>query len=204
MIVADMMAFAMDNPPHSVIVLISGDGDFSYALSLLKRRHYTICVVINNASAPGVLRTAATHVMNWRLDVLKLSVLDDFQEPTADPGLPTVENVFVGDSVPTAVAFRKRSDSVSTTATSTDLENFTELREVLEAFRREGNPNPLWSQVAVRVKGRNPLLYGRSGGPKKFTDYAGAAESKGLVKSGGKSGTEWIQLVITTEQGVTQ
>ncbi|KAJ3050473.1 hypothetical protein HK097_008566 [Rhizophlyctis rosea] len=74
MIVADMMAFAIDNPAPAVIVLISGDGDFSYALSLLNGRHYTICVVVNHAQAPAVLRTAATHVLNWRLDVLKMAV----------------------------------------------------------------------------------------------------------------------------------
>ncbi|KAJ3285826.1 hypothetical protein HK104_009314 [Borealophlyctis nickersoniae] len=205
MIVADMMAFAMDNPPHSVIVLISGDGDFSYALSLLKRRHYTICVVVNNANAPDVLRTAATHVMNWRLDVLKHTVVDEFiGEATGTVPTPPTTTRRDGDAETDPVApspplqngaltTRRKSNSASTS--STDLDNFTELVEVLKAFQREENVKPLRSQVATRVKIRNPLLYGRSGGPKKFTDYAAAAESKGLVKMGGTGGYEWIALV---------
>ncbi|KAI8816523.1 uncharacterized protein EV422DRAFT_287511 [Fimicolochytrium jonesii] len=73
MIIADMMAFAIDNPAPAVVVLISGDGDFSYALSLLNGRQYTIVLCVNIDSAPVVLTSAASHVLNWRLDALSLT-----------------------------------------------------------------------------------------------------------------------------------
>ncbi|KAI8917756.1 hypothetical protein DFJ77DRAFT_318690 [Powellomyces hirtus] len=83
-IIADMMAFALDNPAPAVIVLISGNGDFSYALSLLNGRQYTILVVIKD-NAPDVLQSAATAVLDWRLDVLTLASSSRVAPPTCCP-----------------------------------------------------------------------------------------------------------------------
>ena len=43
--IVDMMAHAMDNPAPSTIILISGDGDFAYAVSVLASRQYRIIIL---------------------------------------------------------------------------------------------------------------------------------------------------------------
>ncbi|KAG8916925.1 hypothetical protein FRC01_002780 [Tulasnella sp. 417] len=45
MILADLMAFAYDNPLPSAIILISGDKDFAYAISVLRSQLYSIILV---------------------------------------------------------------------------------------------------------------------------------------------------------------
>ncbi|KAI3982109.1 hypothetical protein MKX01_019015 [Papaver californicum] len=45
-ILVDMFLFALDNPPPSTILLISGDVDFSPALHILGQRGYTVILVI--------------------------------------------------------------------------------------------------------------------------------------------------------------
>ncbi|KAG8921855.1 hypothetical protein FRC01_014835 [Tulasnella sp. 417] len=45
MILADLMAFAYDNPLPSAIILISGDKDFAYAISVLRSQLYSVILV---------------------------------------------------------------------------------------------------------------------------------------------------------------
>ncbi|KAG9048910.1 hypothetical protein FS837_011724 [Tulasnella sp. UAMH 9824] len=45
MILADLMAFAYDNPLPSAIILISGDKDFAYAISVLRSLLYSVILV---------------------------------------------------------------------------------------------------------------------------------------------------------------
>ena len=74
----DMLAYAMDNPAPSTIVLISGDRDFAYALSLLRLRRYRV-VLITLPNAHQSLRAQASISFDWASEVL---------EPI-DPTLPT-------------------------------------------------------------------------------------------------------------------
>ena len=66
---ADMLAHAVDNPAPSTIVLISGDRDFAYALSVLRLRRYHI-VLITLSNAHPSLRAQASLCFNWTSDVL--------------------------------------------------------------------------------------------------------------------------------------
>ncbi|KAJ3163148.1 hypothetical protein HDU86_002317 [Geranomyces michiganensis] len=66
MIVSDIFTFALDNPAPAAIVLISSEGgDFSYALSLLNGRGYTIGLVCTEESPSSVLQSSATMVIPW-------------------------------------------------------------------------------------------------------------------------------------------
>jgi hypothetical protein len=63
-----MLAHAIDNPAPSTIVLISGDRDFAYALSILRLRRYRI-VLITLSNAHPSLRAQASLCFNWFSDV---------------------------------------------------------------------------------------------------------------------------------------
>ena len=65
-----MLAYAIDNSPPSTIVLISGDRDFAYALSVLRLRRYRV-VLITLPSAHASLVSQATLHFDWALDVLR-------------------------------------------------------------------------------------------------------------------------------------
>ena len=65
----DMLAHAIDNPAPSTIVLVSGDRDFAYALSILRLRRYHI-VLITLTNAHPTLKAQASHCFDWISDVL--------------------------------------------------------------------------------------------------------------------------------------
>ncbi len=74
MILVDMLAFAIDHPPPATIVLISGDRDFVYALSVLRNRKYNIVLIVPNKGASPVLKSQTDVVLEWRYDVLSQDV----------------------------------------------------------------------------------------------------------------------------------
>ena len=65
-----MLAYAIDNTAPSTIVLISGDRDFAYALSVLRLRRYRV-ILITLPSAHASLVSQATLHFDWALDVLR-------------------------------------------------------------------------------------------------------------------------------------
>ena len=65
-----MLAYAIDNPAPSTIVLISGDRDFAYALSILRFRRYRI-VLIPLPNAHQSLRAQASISFDWVSEVLE-------------------------------------------------------------------------------------------------------------------------------------
>lgn len=65
-ILVDMFLFALDNPPPSSIMLISGDVDFSTALHVLGQRGYTVILVIpSGVGVSSALSNAGTYVWDW-------------------------------------------------------------------------------------------------------------------------------------------
>ena len=66
----DMLAYAIDNPAPSTVVLISGDRDFAYALSILRLRCYHV-VLITLPNAHPSLRAQASRCFDWVSDVLE-------------------------------------------------------------------------------------------------------------------------------------
>ncbi|KNZ75414.1 hypothetical protein J132_02746 [Termitomyces sp. J132] len=90
MILVDMLAYAIDNPPPSTIILISGDRDFAYAVSVLRLRRYRVVII----SLPGIhtsLKTQASFFLDWNNDVLAADVVDDSWSPH-DGRLPPQED----------------------------------------------------------------------------------------------------------------
>nr|VWO98768.1 N/A [Ganoderma boninense] len=69
MIMVDMMAHAIDNPAPTTIMLISGDRDFIYAVSILSLRQYRI-VLLAPRAAHGGLKAQASAVYHWPDDFL--------------------------------------------------------------------------------------------------------------------------------------
>lgn len=68
-VVVDMMTHAIDTPAPSTIMLISGDRDFVYAVSILGLRQYRI-VLLAPRAAHNSLKAQANAVYNWPEDFL--------------------------------------------------------------------------------------------------------------------------------------
>ncbi|GLU09241.1 hypothetical protein SLE2022_261120 [Rubroshorea leprosula] len=65
-ILIDMFLFALDNPPPSSILLISGDVDFAPALHILGQRGYTVILVIPaGVGVSSALCNAGKFVWDW-------------------------------------------------------------------------------------------------------------------------------------------
>ncbi|KAL1557955.1 hypothetical protein AAHA92_08481 [Salvia divinorum] len=65
-ILIDMFLFALDNPPPSSIMLISGDVDFAPALHILGQRGYTIILAIpSRVGVSSALCNAGRFVWDW-------------------------------------------------------------------------------------------------------------------------------------------
>ncbi|KAI3712255.1 hypothetical protein L1987_70806 [Smallanthus sonchifolius] len=65
-ILIDMFLFALDNPPPSSIMLISGDVDFSPALHVLGQRGYTVILVVpSGVGVSSALSNAGSYVWDW-------------------------------------------------------------------------------------------------------------------------------------------
>ncbi|KAL8205174.1 hypothetical protein R6Q57_008725 [Mikania cordata] len=65
-ILVDMFLFALDSPPPSTIMLISGDVDFSPALHILGQRGYTVILVIPSGNGvSSALSNAGSFVWDW-------------------------------------------------------------------------------------------------------------------------------------------
>ncbi|KAG6813357.1 hypothetical protein H0H92_011905, partial [Tricholoma furcatifolium] len=77
--IVDMLAYAIDNPAPSTIILISGDRDFAYAVSVLRLRRYRVMII----SLPTVhtsLRMQASTFVDWN-DVLSTEIVNDCWSP---------------------------------------------------------------------------------------------------------------------------
>lgn len=64
-----MLAHAIDNPPPATIILISGDRDFAYAVSILRLRRYRV-VIISLGGVHASLKAQASVFLDWNTDVI--------------------------------------------------------------------------------------------------------------------------------------
>jgi hypothetical protein len=66
----DVMAYAMDNYPPSTIILITGDRDFAYLVSILTLRQYDVVVIVppNHHSS---LTYQASAVLDWNTQIMQ-------------------------------------------------------------------------------------------------------------------------------------
>ncbi|KAG6918384.1 hypothetical protein DXG01_014785 [Tephrocybe rancida] len=72
----DMLAYAIDNPRPSTVVLISGDRDFAYAMSTLRLRGFKI-VLISPGMVHRSLKAQASEYLDWNIDVLRTDAHGD-------------------------------------------------------------------------------------------------------------------------------
>ncbi|KAF9466396.1 NYN domain-containing protein [Collybia nuda] len=75
MMLVDMLAHAIDNPPPATIILISGDRDFAYAVSILRSRRYRV-VIISLGGVHMSLRAHASVFLDWNADVLGMECVE--------------------------------------------------------------------------------------------------------------------------------
>jgi uncharacterized LabA/DUF88 family protein len=66
---ADMMAYAIDYPAPATIVLISGDRDFVYALSVLRLGRYRIILMASRSVHTSLVPLASLYA-DWDVDIL--------------------------------------------------------------------------------------------------------------------------------------
>ena len=64
-----MLAYAIDNPAPSTIILITGDRDFAYAMSILRLRQYRV-VLVTLPNAHLSLTAQASKRIDWYSEVL--------------------------------------------------------------------------------------------------------------------------------------
>lgn len=80
MVLTAMFVFALDNPPPSTIILISGDVDYSAAVSVLQLRGYKI-IIVPPQNASRKLLTIADEVLHWSSVTNVLSTITMVQKP---------------------------------------------------------------------------------------------------------------------------
>ncbi|TRM61728.1 NYN domain-containing protein [Schizophyllum amplum] len=71
MLQTDMLSYALDHPAPATLILISGDRDFAYTVSVLRRRRYKVALVCH--SQPGPHKSLASQVsacLNWNTEIL--------------------------------------------------------------------------------------------------------------------------------------
>ncbi|OCH95310.1 DUF537-domain-containing protein [Obba rivulosa] len=86
MMIVDMLTFAMDTPAPATIILISGDRDFVYAVSVLRMRRYRVVLIAPNSTHCG-LKSQASIILNWEFHVLRIpkAMNSSNQVPGLDP-----------------------------------------------------------------------------------------------------------------------
>ena len=115
-----MLAYAIDNDAPSTIVLISGDRDFAYALSILRFRRYRI-VLITLPNAHQSLRAQASISYDWVSELLEPvdpTLLNQLSEPTTPRrgkiSSTPAHDKFYSDSTGSSSLFQDSYDEKST------------------------------------------------------------------------------------------
>ncbi|KII88951.1 hypothetical protein PLICRDRAFT_159913 [Plicaturopsis crispa FD-325 SS-3] len=70
MMIVDMLAYAIDNPAPSTIMIISGDRDFAYAIATLRLRRYRVVLITPPPPIHVSLTAQATVCYDWYRDIL--------------------------------------------------------------------------------------------------------------------------------------
>jgi len=83
----DMMVNVMDNPAPGTVILITGDRDFAYAISILRMRRYRVVVIVppNHHSS---IRNQASIFLDWDADILSNTNVSIDDIPIHTPSVP--------------------------------------------------------------------------------------------------------------------
>lgn len=210
-----MFTFAWDNPAPATLIAISGDGDFSRALSSLRLRRYRVINVVPT-NVHQTLLDSSVEKFCWEKDVLILhnnkipnlpsnktaTNTSSAQSPSSKPPPAKPPNVA---SAPTAV-FHPNPIAVTPSRSSQESTNaamhvpankalaahFIPLVALLNALRKTGHPRPPRTNLRQLLATSHPDVLDRAG-VKSFKMYATMAEKSGIVKLGGPD-PPWIEL----------
>lgn len=204
-----MLAYAIDVPPPSTIVLITGDRDFAYALSVLKLRRYHI-VLITLPNAHTTITYQASQCFDWIQDVINAPSMQtahssplspqNISEPADSSGSESEEDdqdQSKEDLPSSSGSSRSTSPLARGESPSSDDHSirpaFLPLLKVLQSNRKEGQYCPLRSKIAVELIKEHEGLY-QDAGVNSFKKYITMAENEGLVILGGFGGQDWVSL----------
>lgn len=112
-ILVDMLTYAIDTSAPATLVVISGDRDFVYAISVLRWRKYHVVLIAPN-NAHGSLKSQASTILDWEVDVLGKTARDSTQKPNSD-GIARTPNTISG------MHRRAQSSATSTLFTTPDV-----------------------------------------------------------------------------------
>ncbi|KAJ7665110.1 NYN domain-containing protein [Mycena polygramma] len=113
MIMVDMLAYAMDHPAPATLILISGDRDFAYAVSILRLRRYEVVVI--SLMGHVSLKSQASACLDWNIDVMGGSSSFDgrLNSPTAVRSTFQSPSIRRSNYLPTPEATFSRAPSTS-------------------------------------------------------------------------------------------
>lgn len=80
-----MVTYALDKPEPGTIILISGDRDFAYAVSVLRMRKWEVVVIMPQVNGHDSMRYAASVVLDWGTCVTVKSESDKGRQSRAPP-----------------------------------------------------------------------------------------------------------------------
>ena len=148
-----MLAHAIDNGAPSTIVLISGDRDFAYALSILRFRRYRI-VLITLSNAHQSLRAQASISFDWVSEILEpVNPILSNQPPSPRRGKmssPPAHDKSYSDSMghnPSSALFHESYDERS--ANSVEIMNCREISRTPLKHDAKHDSVPLLSERQV-------------------------------------------------------
>ncbi|KAL0947150.1 hypothetical protein HGRIS_013278 [Hohenbuehelia grisea] len=115
MIIVDMLTYAMDHPPPALVLLISGERGFAYAVSMLRARRYDVVVM----SAPGLGTSHLMHLSSvyfeWNTEVIRKSAASSSPRifPSVDPVTQAPSTSFAKPAISTPPPPRPRRFTTS-------------------------------------------------------------------------------------------
>ena len=99
-----MLLFAFESATPTTIVLITGDGDFTYAVSQLTRKGHTV-IVVGRSGASFALKSVASKFIDWE-------TLEDPLSP--HEGAPCVQDPSFSGSGVSDITFVRHPPCITT------------------------------------------------------------------------------------------
>ncbi|KAJ7582929.1 NYN domain-containing protein [Mycena floridula] len=167
-IIVDMLLDALDHPPPRIIVLISGDSDFLYPVSSLRRRGYKV-VLIAPVQANSAFRHEASVCLDWKTDILMTI------EPKTQKGPVATSCGSYDDRYPFLSQWDEPA-SVSTLHLEGAPSEFIQLFRVLENVLHTSEDEVDESMVKSEISRIYPDF------PTSRTEYLDMAEDAGIIR----------------------
>ncbi|KZV99017.1 hypothetical protein EXIGLDRAFT_831793 [Exidia glandulosa HHB12029] len=162
-LISDMITWAWDNPTGSTVVIVTGDNDFAYTMSLLRRRKIKVVLIAPMAVAHHTLKAQASVVVEWvtsppqpsyaRADSKRktLAVPSHTTPPTSDPEPTTSENELSG-STPVPYVSPRPVNMFNSRLTSTFPTQYSPSAMHSECATLETEPSSSYSDSQATVR----------------------------------------------------